>query len=161
MPQPCASPTTTVALRPPSLILPAAEHKSCFGHLSHPRLALFYLSSLPPPCLTISNQAAGTFPLSSSTVNAVRTPPGTPPELHPDLAPVSRLRACRECVLTILVRLQVCLNPAAPDICSLGEGLRYDLIRPVLESCTPDSLLRFEQNDPVRYVIRVLAQHCR
>ncbi|KAI0707869.1 RNA polymerase II transcription factor SIII subunit A-domain-containing protein [Earliella scabrosa] len=34
------------------------------------------------------------------------------------------------------------------NICSLGEGLRYDLIRPVLESCTPDTLLRFEQNDP-------------
>ncbi|KAI0748622.1 hypothetical protein C8Q80DRAFT_1172867 [Daedaleopsis nitida] len=34
------------------------------------------------------------------------------------------------------------------NICSLGEGLRHDLIRPVLESCTPDTLLRFEQNDP-------------
>ncbi len=35
------------------------------------------------------------------------------------------------------------------DICSLGGGLRYDLIRPVLENCTPDTLLRFEENDPV------------
>ncbi|KAI0807888.1 RNA polymerase II transcription factor SIII subunit A-domain-containing protein [Fomes fomentarius] len=34
------------------------------------------------------------------------------------------------------------------NICSLGGGLRYDLIRPVLENCTPDTLLRFEENDP-------------
>ncbi|KAI0723748.1 RNA polymerase II transcription factor SIII subunit A-domain-containing protein [Cerioporus squamosus] len=34
------------------------------------------------------------------------------------------------------------------NIVSIGEGWRYDLIRPVLESCTPDTLRRFEEADP-------------
>ena len=37
-------------------------------------------------------------------------------------------------------------------ICSLGEGWRSDLIRPVLESCTPGTLQRFEDADPVRAI---------
>ncbi|TFK92252.1 hypothetical protein K466DRAFT_582073 [Polyporus arcularius HHB13444] len=34
------------------------------------------------------------------------------------------------------------------SVVSIGEGWRYDLIRPVLESCTPDTLRRFEEADP-------------
>ncbi|RPD80576.1 hypothetical protein L226DRAFT_609436 [Lentinus tigrinus ALCF2SS1-7] len=34
------------------------------------------------------------------------------------------------------------------NIASLGEGWRYDLIRPVLESCTPDTLRKLELADP-------------
>lgn len=50
----------------------------------------------------------------------------------------------------------MCMSSSEPktsvpvDIQSLGEGWRYDLIRPVLESCTPNTLKRFEEADPVR-----------
>ena len=44
--------------------------------ISHTSASLsFYAASPPLPCLTTSIQAAGVFPLSSSTVNAVRTIP--------------------------------------------------------------------------------------
>ncbi|OCH88193.1 hypothetical protein OBBRIDRAFT_104443 [Obba rivulosa] len=37
----------------------------------------------------------------------------------------------------------------ADSISSLGDGLRYDLIRPVLEACSADTLLRLEQASPL------------
>ena len=70
--------------------------------------------------------------------------------------PTSGLCPCREYVSAALSPSSRQLTTAydAPvaekDICSLGEGWRYDLIKPVLESCTPETLLRFEQADPVR-----------
>ncbi|EJF66273.1 hypothetical protein DICSQDRAFT_177623 [Dichomitus squalens LYAD-421 SS1] len=47
--------------------------------------------------------------------------------------------------------VQYCQRVASANvesICSLGEGWRNDLIRPVLESCTPETLQRFEHADP-------------
>ena len=36
-------------------------------------------------------------------------------------------------------------------ICSLGDDhIRYDVIKPVLECCSADTLLRLEQSSPVR-----------
>ncbi|KAH9928531.1 uncharacterized protein BXZ73DRAFT_48457 [Epithele typhae] len=47
-------------------------------------------------------------------------------------------------------RLPTLVHSCQREFVSLGQGWRYDLIRPVLEGCTPDTLLRFEQEDPVR-----------
>ncbi|KAI1791644.1 RNA polymerase II transcription factor SIII subunit A-domain-containing protein [Ganoderma leucocontextum] len=47
--------------------------------------------------------------------------------------------------------VQCCQRVACANvesICSLGEGWRSDLIRPVLEGCTPETLQRFEDADP-------------
>lgn len=37
-----------------------------------------------------------------------------------------------------------------PAISSLGEDFRYDLVKPILERCNVDQLLRLEQASPVR-----------
>ncbi|GBE81777.1 hypothetical protein SCP_0401500 [Sparassis crispa] len=47
--------------------------------------------------------------------------------------------------------VQICQRVAAAhvdSICSLGDGWRYDLIEPVVENCSPDTLLRLEQASP-------------
>ena len=120
--------------------------------LSQVVLSPCYLSSLPPPCRPISTMAAAAFPLSYSAASAVSTHQAPLTPTHPDhhlrqsLAPTSRVR----CATCLPFSQQLTASPRPPSgICSLGEGFSYNLIRPVLESCTPDSLLRFEQADPV------------
>ncbi|KAJ7444831.1 RNA polymerase II transcription factor SIII subunit A-domain-containing protein [Mycena latifolia] len=47
--------------------------------------------------------------------------------------------------------VQYCQRVAAVHvdaICSLGDELRYDLVKPILERCTVDQLLRLEQASP-------------
>jgi hypothetical protein len=40
-----------------------------------------------------------------------------------------------------------------PAISSLGDdAIRYDVIKPVLECCSADTLLRLEQSSPVRLI---------
>lgn len=36
-----------------------------------------------------------------------------------------------------------------PGICEVAEGIRWELIEPILECCSADGLLRIEQSSPV------------
>ncbi|EMD38067.1 hypothetical protein CERSUDRAFT_104685 [Gelatoporia subvermispora B] len=51
-------------------------------------------------------------------------------------------------ILSLVQYCQRVLVANAEGIASLGNGLRYDLIKPILESCSADSLLRLEQASP-------------
>ncbi|KAF8163538.1 RNA polymerase II transcription factor SIII subunit A-domain-containing protein [Crassisporium funariophilum] len=47
--------------------------------------------------------------------------------------------------------VQLCQRAAVAhvdSICSLGDDLTYSLVKPILERCTTDQLLRFEQSSP-------------
>ena len=57
-------------------------------------------------------------------------------------------------VMSTVCPIFVALKPVYNDfllieIESLGEDVRYDLVRPVLEHCSADTLLRLENSTPV------------
>lgn len=60
--------------------------------------------------------------------------------------PHSPLSSCRRYVLSSLIVLG--LNTPTAITC-LGDDVRYDVIKPVLECCSADTLLRLEQFSPV------------
>lgn len=53
-------------------------------------------------------------------------------------------------------------------MCSLGEDASFELVRPILQNCSADALLRFEQATPVStpplsakpYLISINIGHC-
>lgn len=45
--------------------------------------------------------------------------------------------------------MQRLLTYASLAIYSLGDDLTYSLVKPILERCTPEQLIRFEQLSPV------------
>ncbi|KAH7910763.1 RNA polymerase II transcription factor SIII subunit A-domain-containing protein [Hygrophoropsis aurantiaca] len=51
-------------------------------------------------------------------------------------------------VPSLVTFCQRVLFPHADAISSLGDDIRYDLIKPVLECCSPDALFRLEQTSP-------------
>ncbi|CCM04400.1 uncharacterized protein FIBRA_06577 [Fibroporia radiculosa] len=57
--------------------------------------------------------------------------------------------------------VQICQRVAAAhsdSICGLSGGIRYDLLIPILESCSPETLLRLEQDSPKKEGKSVLMQ---
>ncbi|KAH0830658.1 hypothetical protein J3R83DRAFT_2113 [Lanmaoa asiatica] len=62
------------------------------------------------------------------------------------LTPPSPLGPRRRYVHPFILRLDLII-PAA--ITGLGDDVRYDVIKPVLECCSADTLLRLEQSSPV------------
>lgn len=64
----------------------------------------------------------------------------------PVLTPSSPFSSCRWYVLSSLLLLDL-ISPAA--ITCLGDDVRYDVVKPVLECCSADTLLRLEQSSPV------------